>query len=77
PNRDKKGAAPPTSVPMIGLGLAPLDDDLRAKHGLAATVKGLVVTDVDPASPASDKGVKVGDVIVEAAQEPVASIDDI
>ncbi|RTL64210.1 MAG: Do family serine endopeptidase [Hyphomicrobiales bacterium] len=77
PNRDKKGAAPPATVPTIGLGLAPLDDDLRAKHGLAATVKGVVVTDVDPASPAAGKGVKVGDVIVEAAQEPVASLDDI
>ena len=36
-----------------------------------------MVTEVDPASPAAEKGIKAGDVIVEIAQEPVASVDDI
>ena len=76
-DKNKNGAAPSTTVPVIGLALAPLDDDLRAKNGLAATVKGLLVTAVDPQSPAAEKGVKVGDVIVEAAQEAVTSLDDL
>jgi serine protease Do len=74
---EKQGSIKPSSQPLFGLGLAPLTDDLRAKYGLDAGTKGVVVTEVDPASPAAEKGVKAGDVIVEIAQEPVASIDDV
>jgi serine protease Do len=76
-DKDKGGAAPGATVPVIGLALAPLTEELRTKHGIRATTKGLIVLEVDPASPAAEKGVKVGDVIVEAAQEAVATIDDI
>ncbi len=75
--KNNKGGNAPSVVPLLGLALAPLTDDLRSKHGLAPSVKGLLVTEVDPASPAAEKGVKVGDVIVEAAQEAVSSIEDI
>jgi serine protease Do len=40
-------------------------------------VKGVVVVEVDPASPAAQRQIKAGDVVVEVAQEAVASIDDI
>jgi serine protease Do len=62
---------------LIGLQLAPLTDELRQKHGIDQKVTGVVVTEVDPQSPAARKGVKVGDVIVEAAQEQVSSIEDV
>ncbi len=78
-NRDnnKQGQAPSgTPVPVIGLTLAPLTDELRTRFGLAKAANGLVVLEIDPASPATEKGVKVGDVIVEAAQESVATLDD-
>jgi serine protease Do len=74
---EKQGSIKPSGQPLFGLGLAPLTDDLRAKYSLDAGTKGVVVTEVDPASPAAEKGVKAGDVIVEIAQEPVASIDDV
>jgi serine protease Do len=78
----KKQAAPdqpskpldPKSV--LGMSLAPADDALRKEHKLDAKARGLVVTAVDPKSKAAEKGVKVGDLIVEAAQEGVASLDD-
>ncbi|HEY5829453.1 MAG TPA: Do family serine endopeptidase [Hyphomicrobiaceae bacterium] len=74
----KSGSAPSGGRPsLIGLVLAPLDDDLRGKHNIGKDVKGVIVLQVDPASPAADKGVKVGDVIVEVAQEAVTSLDDI
>ena len=57
--------------------LAPLNDELRTKHGIGKDMKGVIVLEVDPASPAAEKGVKVGDVIVEVAQEAVTSLDDI
>jgi serine protease Do len=37
----------------------------------------LLVTEADPQSPAAEKGIKAGDVIVEAAQEQVNSVDDL
>ncbi len=77
-DRDKdSGRAVPGRSSLIGLVLAPLNDDLRAKHGIGKDVKGVIVLEIDPASPAAEKGVKVGDVIVEVAQEAVASVDDI
>jgi serine protease Do len=62
---------------LIGLRLAPLTPELRAKFGIDEKVKGVVVTEVDPASPAASKNIKAGDVIVEAAQEQVATPEDV
>jgi len=50
---------------------------LRRKHGIDKKIKGLLVTEIDPDSPAAQKGVKVGDVIVEVAQEEVSTADDL
>ena len=77
-DKDSGKSAPPSGRPsLIGLVLAPLNDELREKHGIGKDVKGIIVLEVDQASPAAEKGVKVGDVIVEVAQEAVASLDDI
>jgi serine protease Do len=77
--KDKDSGVKPggRSSALIGLGLAPLTDELRTKHKLGKDTKGVIVLEVDPASPAAEKGVKVGDVIVEAAQDAVTSIDDV
>ena len=71
------GENTPQSGRLIGLGLAPLDEDLRKQFGLDAKTKGVVVTEVDPQSPAAKRGIKVGDVIVEAGQDAVASVADV
>ena len=65
------GGTKPSGQALFGLGLAPLTDDLRSKYNLDPKTKGVLVTEVDPASPAAEKGIKAGDVIVEIAQEPV------
>ncbi|HJZ32777.1 MAG TPA: Do family serine endopeptidase [Hyphomicrobiaceae bacterium] len=74
--KDKDSGSKPGSS-VIGLVLAPLSDDLREKNGLGKDVKGVIVLEVDPASPAAEKGIKVGDVIVEVAQDAVSSVEDI
>jgi serine protease Do len=62
---------------LIGLKLAPLTDELREKYNIDKKVKGVVITEVDRASPAAQKGIKAGDVIVEAAQDQVVTVDDV
>jgi serine protease Do len=77
---NKEGSKQPSGrspSSLIGLVLAPLTDELRSRHGIDKNVKGVLVLEVDPASPSAEKGVKVGDVIVEVAQDAVGSIDDI
>ncbi len=72
---DKTTPAPGQA--LIGMKLAPLTDELRQKYGFDKKVKGLVVTEIDAASQAARKGIKVGDAIVEAAQEAVATVEDV
>jgi serine protease Do len=53
-----------------------MSDDLRRRYKIKDTVKGVVITGIDANSPAADKRLSPGDVIVEIAQEAVASADD-
>jgi serine protease Do len=77
----KGGSGPsetaPSSKALIGLSISPLTDELRAKFNIGKSIKGVVVTEVDPQSAVASKNIKVGDVIVEAAQEPVTGLEDI
>jgi len=61
----------------LGLDLANLSKDLRSRYKIKDSVKGVLVTGVDNASDAADKRLSAGDVIVEVAQEAVASAADI
>jgi serine protease Do len=63
---------------VAGLSLAPIDGTLRTKFKIKDGVtKGLVVTDVDPASAAAEKRIQAGDVILEVGQEEVKSVEDV
>src|SRR5437868_1862780 len=61
----------------LGLDLAALSKDLRARYKIKDTVKGVVVTNVEASSDAAEKRLSAGDVIVEVAQEAVSSGADI
>jgi serine protease Do len=60
---------------VLGLELSPITDDLKKRFALKDSVKGVLVTRVDPNSPAADKRIQAGDVIVEVQQEGVNSPD--
>ena len=75
-SKPKEEDKPPAAA-LMGLGLVPLTDELKAKFGFDQKLKGVLVTEIDPDSPAASKNIKVGDVIIEAQQEPVASPADI
>jgi serine protease Do len=76
---DTKKDAPPEKTVVkktLGIELANMNDDLRKRYKIKDTVKGIVITGVDANSPAAEKRLSAGDVIVEIAQEAVASADD-
>ncbi len=68
-----------TAVAITGLGMkmAPLTDDLRAKYNLAGDQKGVVVTEVTNNGAAAGRGLKAGDVVTEVQQETVSSPQDV
>ncbi len=73
-----KPKAPTTSrIAGLGIELSPLTDAARSKYQIGADQKGVVVTQVAPNSPAADRGVKPGDVIVEVQQAQVNSPADV
>jgi serine protease Do len=74
--KPKEEEKPPSSA-LMGLTLMPLTDELKTKFGFDQKLNGVLVTEIDPESPAASKNIKVGDVIIEAQQEPVAAPADI
>jgi serine protease Do len=54
---------------VLGMNLVVLSNELRTEKGIAESVEGVLVASVDPGSPAEQKGMKAGDVIVEVGQD--------
>ena len=67
----------PTTTEVLGLTVSTITDELREQLGLSDSVEGLVVSEVAEDTEAFEKGLRVGDVITQAAQESVASIADL
>ena len=77
-----KNDAGPDSKPVVkkalGLDLANLTDDLRKKHNIKDKVKGgVVITGVDPNSPAAEKRLVPGMVIAEVQQQAVTNATEL
>ncbi|KAA2242362.1 DegQ family serine endoprotease [Salinarimonas soli] len=61
---------------VLGLELSGVTEELRKRYNIKDTVKGVVVTRVEPNSNAADKRIQAGEVIVEVGQEAVNSPAD-
>ncbi|MCR6658548.1 MAG: Do family serine endopeptidase [Asticcacaulis sp.] len=61
------------SAPVIGLSVKAITPDVRKAFGLDDTSNGLVITDVAANSDGDQKGLKPGDVIVLANNQPVTT----
>ncbi len=70
-------SAPAEPSKVLGMTLAPLDDSTREALGLNPGEEGLAVLDIDEDTEAFEKGIRAGDLISEAGQQPVASIEDL
>jgi serine protease Do len=73
------GAPEPKSAVKrtLGLDLAGLSDDLRKRYKIKDSVKGVVITNVEPGSAAAEKRLNAGDVIVEIGQQVVTTPADL
>ncbi|MCC7281224.1 MAG: DegQ family serine endoprotease [Acetobacteraceae bacterium] len=60
-------------VPGTGMKVAAISQELRERFSLREDQRGVVITDVAQGSPAADRGIRAGDVIVEVSQESVAT----
>jgi serine protease Do len=64
----------PKDYEGLGITLSNLTEEIREGLDLAVGLKGVVVVDVVETSEAFEKGLKSGDVIVEAGQEKITSL---
>ena len=73
----RSGSQPdPKQLGDIGVTVAELTDDVRARFDLPDEVSGLLIVDVEGASDAAEKGLRRGDVIAEVQQTPVNTADE-
>jgi serine protease Do len=73
------GSAEPEVAPsgeILGLTVSPLTDELREQLGAQGVSGGLVIEALDAGSDAASKGLQVGDIITEVAQQPVRAVAD-
>ncbi|CAH2599451.1 putative periplasmic serine endoprotease DegP-like [Rhodovastum atsumiense] len=77
PDRPAPLAGRPVEVAGLGLKLTPITPEARERFSIGPDQKGVLVTEVAPNSPAADRGLKAGDVIVEVQQQEVASPGDV
>ena len=61
----------------LGMTLTGMNEEVRDRFEIGEQALGVVVTDVTIESPAAEKGIRPGDIIVEVADEEVTSPDQV
>jgi serine protease Do len=61
----------------LGLALSPIPEAARGQLGLEPGTSGVLIQRVEPNSPAAEAGLKQGDVIVSANNQPVSAPADV
>jgi serine protease Do len=66
----------PTEGALRGIAVQNLTPDVRDQLGLPSSVRGVVISELDPSSPAAQAGLQPGDVIEGINRHPVNSVAD-
>jgi serine protease Do len=69
--------AKPIAKSSLGLGLSGITDDLKKRYKIKDGAKGVLVVSVERDSPAAERGIQPGDIIVEIGQEAVSNPADV
>jgi Do/DeqQ family serine protease len=73
PTQAKADAAEPGEKARLGLAVRPVSPEEARELGLESK-QGLLVSEVDPAGPAADAGIRPGDVIEQVNRRPVSDV---
>ncbi len=74
PESPLEAPAPVENETIYGMQLQPITEELKQQFVLPENSTGLVITEIDGSSAAFEKGLRVGDVIVEVSQSPVQNV---
>ncbi|KQZ00073.1 serine protease [Pseudolabrys sp. Root1462] len=77
PKKDQPEEDKTSVKKALGLDLANLNDASRKKYKIQDKVKGVLITGVDPNSPAAEKRLQPGMVIAEVQQQAVSNAADL
>jgi serine protease Do len=79
PAADDKPPAPPVATgQVLGLDVAPLNDDTRKRFKIDSTIDaGVVIVAVRPESPLKDANLRIGETIVEIGQKKIDSLEQL
>ncbi len=67
----------PVKKDVLGLTVSEITDELREQLDLTSNASGLVIQDVVETSKAYEKGLRAGDLITEAGQQKLESVEDL
>jgi serine protease Do len=62
---------------LYGMSVSSLNPETARRLGLPESTRGMVVTSVEPISPAADAGLQPGDVITQVNRQPVSSVAEL
>jgi serine protease Do len=62
--------------PLLGMSVREIDDEAASRFRLPDGTRGVIVSRVEPMSPAFDADIERGHVLLEINRQPVRSIDD-
>ncbi|MCE9520754.1 MAG: Do family serine endopeptidase [Verrucomicrobia bacterium] len=68
--------SPGNASPLAGMLIEGIDGRTRWQLNLPAQLRGVLVVELDPASPAAIAGLRAGDVILEIQRQPVTSTEE-
>jgi len=71
----ESGEDPLVKSEALGLSLSAITEELSAKYELGDDAEGIVIVGIEESSAAYEKGLREGDVIVEAAQDTIETPD--
>ncbi|QIB33423.1 Do family serine endopeptidase [Ancylobacter pratisalsi] len=75
--QEEPDATPAETTKLLGVEVSALTPELRAKFKIKDELKGVVIVSVEPGTPAADRGLVAGNLIVEVNQVAAVTPDDI